>query len=245
MGALTAGVLRSLLVGAMMTLTAGLAAAQARGDTLEASLLRVESGDTIRVRLPDGREETVRYIGISTPEIPHPTKGKEPYREAAAAAHRELMRSKTVQLTFDAQTRDRDGRLLAYAFADGIHVNAELVHRGYAEAASYPPNVRYAEYYRALQYRARAAGRGLWGDAEALQHHRPDPEALEARMPWRDPSTTVWPVPPPRPAESLPVENPVVVVVTPPPTIYPGILILPSKPSIPPLRPPPRPRPRK
>ncbi len=252
MSALTAGVLRSLGVGVMLTLTAGLAGAQAPGDTLQASVIGVESGDTIRVRLPDGREETVRYIGISTPEIQHPTKGKEPYREAAAAANRELLRSKTAQLTFDAQTRDTNGRLLAYVYADGIHVNAELLHRGYAEAATYPPNVRYAEYYRALQYRARAAGRGLWGDVEALQHHRPDPEAREARVPLQDPSTTVWPAPPPPPAglaERAPVDAPTVTTTVPTTTfqVRPGIVILPSGPVIPPLsvRPTPLPQPRR
>ena len=39
---------------------------------------RVIDGDTILVRIGD-RVETVRYIGVDTPETVHPTRGIEPY----------------------------------------------------------------------------------------------------------------------------------------------------------------------
>jgi Staphylococcal nuclease homologue len=84
--------------------------------------------------------------------------------------NRRLVEGKTVDLEFDVQQRDKYGRLLAYVrTVDGTHVNAELVSRGYAGAATFPPNVRYAEYYRALERQARAQNRGLWGSSTTMQ----------------------------------------------------------------------------
>jgi hypothetical protein len=79
------------------------------------------------------------------------------------------------------QQRDRYGQLLAYVYVGNQFVNAELVHQGYAEAATYPPNVRYQEYFLGLEQGARAAGRGLWADREAQAYYRPRPldEELE------------------------------------------------------------------
>ena len=42
-------------------------------------------------------------------------------------------------------------------------VNARLVEEGYATASTYPPDVRHAELFAALQTEARTQGRGLWG----------------------------------------------------------------------------------
>ena len=39
---------------------------------------------------------------------------------------------------------------------------------GYAGAATFPPNVRYAEYYRVLERQARAQNRGLWGSSTTI-----------------------------------------------------------------------------
>ena len=119
-------------------------------------MVRVVDGDTIRVRLPSGREERVRYIGIDTPEA-----GACFYREARAFNAR-LVAGREVRLERDVDERDRYGRLLAYVHADGRDVGAELLRRGYAEPLVVPPNVRRAPRFAALAAGARAAGRGLW-----------------------------------------------------------------------------------
>jgi hypothetical protein len=41
-------------------------------------------------------------------------------------------------------------------------VNATLVEEGYAGAMAFPPDVRYAELFAALEAQAREADRGLW-----------------------------------------------------------------------------------
>jgi micrococcal nuclease len=128
------------------------------------TLRRVIDGDTIQVAMADGHLEVVRYIGMNTPEVHHPDKGEEPGGRAAKAVNETLVRGKRLELAFDMQTRDRYGRLLAYVWANGEHVNAAIVERGYANAATFPPNVCLAERFRRLEREAHTAGRGLWED---------------------------------------------------------------------------------
>ena len=135
----------------------------------------VPAGDALYVAVGNGNIETVRYVGIRTPEILHPTLGREPYEQIARAANRRLVEGKWVTLILDAQRRDRHGQLLAYVYVGNRFVNAELVHQGYAEAAIYPPNDRYQEYFLGLERDARAAGRGLWVDRAAQAYCRQRP----------------------------------------------------------------------
>lgn len=125
-------------------------------------VVRVIDGDTIRVRI-NKQEETVRYIGVDTPETVHPTCGIEPYGIEASNFNKKLVEGKTVQLEFDVDSRDRYGRLLAYVYVDTLFVNAELVKQGYAQLMTVPPNVRYVELFKELQTAAREDKRGLWG----------------------------------------------------------------------------------
>ena len=129
--------------------------------TLTGPVVSVVDGDTIDVQL-DGRTVRVRYLGIHTPETKHPEKGVEPFGPEAEAANRRLVEGKTVRLELDVQPRDRYQRLLAYVYVGDLMVNAELVHQGYAQVATFPPNVRYQDRFRALQQEAREAHQGLW-----------------------------------------------------------------------------------
>jgi len=113
------------------------------------------------VRVVDGVEK-IRYIGVNTPEIHHPSKGEEPGGREAAEVNRGLVGGRRVRLELDVQTRDRYGRLLAYVWVGDTMVNAELVRRGYAQAMTVPPNVRYQDLFVKLQRQARDAHRGLW-----------------------------------------------------------------------------------
>jgi micrococcal nuclease len=105
----------------------------------------------------------VRYLGITTPETKHPDTGVEPFGPAADAANRRLVEGQTVRLELDVQPWDRDQRLLAYVYVGDLMDNAELVRQGYAQVATFPPNVKYQDRFLALQRDARDARRGLWG----------------------------------------------------------------------------------
>src|SRR3954469_12294994 len=124
---------------------------------------RVVDGDTIHVAL-GGADETVRYIGIDTPESVKPNTAVQCLQEAARAANRRLVERPPVVFTSDAERRDRYGRLLAYVrrAGDGVFVNEQLVRDGYARTLTIPPNVRFAERFAGLARQARDDGRGLW-----------------------------------------------------------------------------------
>jgi len=126
-------------------------------------VVRVIDGDTIEVCCIGWRRESIRYIGIDTPETSHPTKSFAAYGKEAKEANRKLVDGKAVRLEFDVQQRDRHGRLLAYVYLeDGTFVNARLVEQGYAQVMTVPPNVKYQELFLKLQQDARTASRGLW-----------------------------------------------------------------------------------
>lgn len=135
---------------------------RARG--VEVTLRHVIDGDTIEVRMPGGHSEVVRYIGVNTPELHGVGTVEEPGGGAAKALNERLVAGKRLELAFDVEHRDRHGRLLAYVYADGEHVNAMLVEQGYAAATSYPPNVCFNDRFQTLERHARDRRAGLWGE---------------------------------------------------------------------------------
>ena len=134
--------------------------AGAGGGTSTARVQRVVDGDTIV--LAGG--ERVRYIGMDTPESVKPGTPVQCFAKAAARENERLIGGQEVRLRYDAERRDRYGRLLAYVYraGDGLFVNAELVRLGYARTLTIPPDVAHADEFRRLARAARAAGRGLW-----------------------------------------------------------------------------------
>lgn len=122
-----------------------------------ATVSRTIDGDT--VELATGQR--VRYIGIDTPELTWP---RECYAVEAYQRNKELVEGKRVALRNDVSETDRYGRLLRYVYLpNGEMVNAILVREGYALAATFPPNVMFADLFVQLEREAREAGRGLWG----------------------------------------------------------------------------------
>jgi micrococcal nuclease len=152
-----------LLVGAP-------AAAQTwQGSSYDAVVMRVLDGDTIQVQI-GSLTETVRYIGVNTPKIDD-ARGRPQYGDAARQVSEALVMRQPVKLVLDVQPRDGHGRLLAYVYVAGLFVNAELVRRGFAEVASYPPNVQHRAELVELQRQARQARRGLWAVPEVIAGH--------------------------------------------------------------------------
>jgi micrococcal nuclease len=137
---------------------------------VSAKVTHVVDGDTIDVRMPDGDDETVRYIGIDTPETVKPDTPVQCGGPKAHAVNEHLVAGRTVTLGFDAERRDVYGRLLAYVYVpatrtveEPLFVNAELVRRGLARTLTIPSNDSFADLFARLAAAAGAAGRGLWG----------------------------------------------------------------------------------
>jgi micrococcal nuclease len=127
--------------------------------TVEVS--RVVDGDTIDISPSVEGRSRVRLIGMDTPEVYF---GTQPYGpEASDFAKRELD-GERVELELDVQKIDPYGRLLAYVYLpDGRMFNETLLEEGYAQVATFPPNVKYQERFLEAQREAREANRGLWG----------------------------------------------------------------------------------
>lgn len=131
-------------------------------DPVSARVVRAIDGDTIEVAI-DGRTDDVRYIGVDTPETVKPGEPVQCYGPQASAFNHRLVDGETVRLVFDSELRDVYGRLLAYVYADGMFVNAELIRGGYARTLEIPPNTAEADRLAKLEQEAGEAGVGLWG----------------------------------------------------------------------------------
>jgi len=185
----------------LATLAAGSGAADAPKSLL-GQVVSVVDGDTIKVRIGD-RTESVRYIGINTPELRHPTRGEEPGAREATHANRKLVEGQTVRLELDVQERDRYGRLLAYVYVGEMMVNEEMVAQGYAQVMTIPPNVRCQERFLKGQREARLLQLGLWHGTgppptEPGTSAAPSPTAAQAR-----------PGVPPKDAWTCPLTDPI------------------------------------
>ena len=130
----------------------------------EAVVVRVVDGDTVVVEV-GGAEESVRLIGIDTPESVARDRPNECFGVEASQRLADLLPAGTVvRLSRDIEPRDVYDRLLAYVQRepDGLFVNAAQVRDGFAVAKDYPPNTTYRADFERAERAARTAGLGLW-----------------------------------------------------------------------------------
>ena len=122
---------------------------------------RVVDGDTIDISPSvDGRSR-VRLVGMDTPEVHF---GTQPYGPEASAFAKREVEGEEVGLELVVQKIDPYGRLLAYVYLpDGRIFNETLLEEGYAQVATFPPNVKHVDRFLKAQREAREANRGLWG----------------------------------------------------------------------------------
>lgn len=127
------------------------------------TVTEVLDGDTIRVNL-SGKDYTVRYIGIDTPEIAHNSKETDQfYGQEARSLNTWLVLNKTVFLEKDVSETDRYGRLLRYVYlSDGTMVNYIIIRLGYAKQLTYQPDVKNAELFGAGVLLAKQEKRGIF-----------------------------------------------------------------------------------
>jgi micrococcal nuclease len=125
---------------------------------------RFVDGDTIIVDM-NGADETIRMIGVDTPETHRPETPLQCYGPQAADYTKDLIGRSKVRLAADAlnTNRDRYGRLLRYVYLpDGALVEAQLIKNGYGFAyTSFPFEKR--DEFVSYETSAKQAGLGLWG----------------------------------------------------------------------------------
>lgn len=139
-------------------------------------VLKVVDGDTIVVNVW-GNRETVRLLGIDTPESVDPRKPVQCFGKAATEKMKSFVQGKEVILVDEKDTqgdRDKYGRLLRYVYLPdtsrypalpgkkGIFVNGEMVKQGYAFSfREYPTKM--TEKFNRFEAYARENNLGLWG----------------------------------------------------------------------------------
>ncbi len=197
----------ALLLSALLVASSGPGLAADAPKALLGQVASVVDGDTIKVRIGE-RTESVRYIGINTPEMRHSTKGEEAGAREATEVNRKLVEGQTVRLELDVQERDRYGRLLAYVYLGDMMVNAEMVAQGYAQVMTIPPNVKHQELFLKLQREARLLQIGLW---RGTGPPPPEPAASAAPPASSPPAQAAQSRPgvPPQDAYSCPVSHPI------------------------------------
>ena len=124
--------------------------------TFAATVVRAVDGDTLDVRLANGRTERVRILGADTPEVVDPRKPVQCYGPEASAYTHSRLDGRKVRLELDAEHRDKYGRLLAYVYVGGARYDDELLRLGYARLLIIPPNGVHARAL--LQAELAAAG---------------------------------------------------------------------------------------
>lgn len=133
------------------------------------SVARFVDGDTIDVNM-NGKVETIRMIGIDTPETHRPNTPIQCYGPEAAAYTKKLIGNQPVRLQADAldTNRDRYGRLLRYIYLpDNTLVEKRLITEGYGFAYTQFPFEK-ALVFKTYEQDAKTAGRGLWSACQVM-----------------------------------------------------------------------------
>lgn len=122
----------------------------------------ITDGDTIGVGR-GWRYQSVRLIGVDTPEVVYSEKPIEAFGPEASDFTKKRLQGEKVRLEFETTNQyDSYGRLLAYVFLlDGTLFNAELVRQGYARVIA-PTPFRYYKDFKNYEREAKVVGVGLW-----------------------------------------------------------------------------------
>lgn len=130
------------------------------------TVIEVKDGDTIRLE----NQETIRLIGIDTPELGQGQTEDECYAEKAKKEAEALLLGKKVRLELDQNKMDHFGRTLAYVYLDNLFVNEKLLQQGTGKYFMDTVNTKYSSLFIAAADQAHGQKTGLW------QECAPDPK---------------------------------------------------------------------
>jgi micrococcal nuclease len=147
-------------------------------ETIEATITRIVDGDTIEVTLADGTDDTIRLLGVDTPETYSENEPEEYGLPSTVAAKDHLANwgdqatsfatnrldgtEVTIGIDPESDRRGSYGRLLCYLYYDGeTNLNRELLEEGLARV--YPSEFMLRSKFERVEQQAQSADRGLWG----------------------------------------------------------------------------------
>ncbi|WP_075937192.1 lamin tail domain-containing protein [Halosegnis longus] len=165
--------------------------------SLTVTVTRVVDGDTLDIEYANGTADTLRLVGVDTPEVygendpaefegvPETQAGRDCLRQWGERASDRMGRldGETVRIAFDENldTRGYYDRLLVYVVHDGSNVNYGLVANGYARV--YDSDFSRGDEFYAAESQAMTRGTGLWtcaSDEGATDAASDGPLAIEA-----------------------------------------------------------------
>jgi len=127
---------------------------------------KVVDGDTLSIN-KDGKEVTIRLIGLDTPETVHPSKPVECFGIEASNKAKQYLSGKKVTIELDPTQGELDkyGRLLAYVYLqDGTLFNKLMIAEGYGHEYTYGTPYKYQDDFNKAEDQARINKKGLWAD---------------------------------------------------------------------------------
>lgn len=127
-------------------------------------VIKVVDGDTIKVDIK-GKIETIRLIGIDTPESVDPRRPVECFGKEASIKLEELVLNKKVKLEADSTQADKDqfDRLLRYIYLeDGTNINEKMILYGFAFEFTYDLPYKFQEKFIEAENQAITNSIGLW-----------------------------------------------------------------------------------
>ena len=158
------------------------------------TVTRVIDGDSIEARFPNGEVDTIRLLGVDTPEtgynsvspgefegISDTTAGRDHllnWGENATQVATERLSGSEVRVVVDEEAGRRGyyGRLLAYIYVDGENFNEQLLSEGYARL--YESEFSKRTTFEAAEEAAQENSVGLWAfDGETTEESSTDESA--------------------------------------------------------------------
>ena len=165
-----------LIFLALLTLTA-YSHEPSSSDNFNATLVEVVDGDTIDVSI-NGREDTVRFLGVDTPET-HAENSPEEFNlsdnpdnraclrrygeKAANFVERRLGGDLRIETDPLSDRRGSYGRMLAYVYDSNNSVNRQLLEEGLARV--YTGKFSREKQYLKIEEEAKKERKGLWSCA--------------------------------------------------------------------------------
>jgi len=139
-----------------------------------ATILKIIDGDTIKVFF-NNKEETIRLIGIDTPETHRPNTPIQCYGPEATQALTQKIQNQTIYLETDPSQdlRDKYNRLLAYVFLSNTtsntspeNINLWMIQEGYAHEYTYSKPYKYQSEFQTAELFAQQELKGLWEECQ-------------------------------------------------------------------------------
>jgi micrococcal nuclease len=166
------------------------------GQTVTVTVTEVVDGDTIDIRYEDGSTDTVRLLGVDTPEvhtsvspdefegIPDTDAGRgclDDWGGRASGYAKDQLAGETVQIQFD-DAADRRGafdRLLTYVIVDGQNFNYQLVANGYARV--FDSTFSQSDRFYTAESDAQTTQTGVW-ECRSVATPTPSPPSGDGEL---------------------------------------------------------------